>query len=259
MTEAQPTIVSLPTATQEAALLSTNLPNDMNGTEPFNAAESESQLDEELLNAIHAVGIANDDDDDNDDDNNNNNVISSGNNTDWGLEVREGRVREGCCPNCGTRLFRTKRTGLLLRKKVPKALDIPGRVARGQCLQCAGQPGVQSVDVLDGDFDAAIALSAMEDPNQSVPTTTTTTTNNNNNNRRWNDRLDADHGVSVVPATANAVSTMMDATYRGSYNNYGERHGQGELVWSNGDKFKGKFVNGKREGQGTLEFGDGTL
>lgn len=44
------------------------------------------------------------------------------------------------------------------------------------------------------------------------------------------------------------------ATYTGPFNEYGERHGQGELVWKNGDVFKGMFENGVRQGQGTLTY-----
>ena len=99
---------------------------------------SEATLLRELTEAIDAVGIED----------------------DWGEEVREGRLRNGCCQNCGTQLFKTKRSRLLLRK-VSKPLNIPGRVARGQCLQCINKSNLRTVDV-DSDLDAAIALSAMD-------------------------------------------------------------------------------------------------
>jgi len=50
----------------------------------------------------------------------------------------------------------------------------------------------------------------------------------------------------------------VDAVYKGNYNVYGERHGQGELNWSNGDRYTGTFWNGVREGEGTLHFADGS-
>ena len=44
------------------------------------------------------------------------------------------------------------------------------------------------------------------------------------------------------------------AVYHGPYNDYGQRHGEGEMIWSNGDTYRGSFVNDLREGQGTLSF-----
>jgi hypothetical protein len=45
------------------------------------------------------------------------------------------------------------------------------------------------------------------------------------------------------------------AVYEGPYNDYGEKHGQGDMFWSNGDVFQESFVNNVREGHGTLTFG----
>jgi len=39
-------------------------------------------------------------------------------------------------------------------------------------------------------------------------------------------------------------------TYIGEYSSDGSRHGQGKLVWKNGDVYVGEFVNGLRSGQG---------
>ena len=44
------------------------------------------------------------------------------------------------------------------------------------------------------------------------------------------------------------VSTATSCTYEGEYNIYGKRHGDGELRWSNGDRYVGKFKDGSIEG-----------
>jgi hypothetical protein len=45
------------------------------------------------------------------------------------------------------------------------------------------------------------------------------------------------------------------AVYEGPFNDYGEKHGQGAMFWSNADVYQGSFVNDIREGHGTLTFG----
>jgi hypothetical protein len=52
-------------------------------------------------------------------------------------------------------------------------------------------------------------------------------------------------------------ATAGETVYIGDFNDQGERHGPGELLWSNGDKYVGSFINGLRDGQGTLYFKDG--
>lgn len=44
------------------------------------------------------------------------------------------------------------------------------------------------------------------------------------------------------------------ATYNGPYNHKGEKHGEGIMTWSNGDVYKGHFVNDRRVGHGVLTF-----
>ena len=44
------------------------------------------------------------------------------------------------------------------------------------------------------------------------------------------------------------------AVYQGPYNERGQRHGGGEMVWSNGDVYRGAFVCDMRQGHGTLTF-----
>lgn len=44
------------------------------------------------------------------------------------------------------------------------------------------------------------------------------------------------------------------AVYQGPYNERGQRHGEGEMVWSNGDVYRGAFACDTRQGHGTLTF-----
>lgn len=121
-------------------------------------------------------------------------------------ELRADRVREGLCPHCGTKLYETIRKGVL-RKKVTRPLSIAGQVVRGQCVQCLNNGG-------DGGDAAAIACAALAEPTL----------------------------ISIPAATATPILSsplQMDTTYVGSFNSYGERHGEGELAWTNGDRYKG--------------------
>jgi hypothetical protein len=47
------------------------------------------------------------------------------------------------------------------------------------------------------------------------------------------------------------------ALYNGPVNKLGEAEGQGQLSWSNGDRYVGAFFNGKQHGQGVLHFHNG--
>ena len=48
--------------------------------------------------------------------------------------------------------------------------------------------------------------------------------------------------------------SLATAVYTGPYNVLGQKHGMGEMVWSNGDCYRGEFVADQRQGQGTLTF-----
>jgi hypothetical protein len=67
---------------------------------------------------------------------------------------------------------------------------------------------------------------------------------------------------SPVDVTSNnSLSSSLECgetVYIGDFNIYGQRHGPGELIWNNGDRYAGNFFNGHRDGHGTLFFGDGT-
>jgi hypothetical protein len=60
----------------------------------------------------------------------------------------------------------------------------------------------------------------------------------------------------IGPALNNVIPDN-HATYEGLYNNYGQRHGEGTMTWSNGDQYVGNFFNGLRDGLGTITFGTG--
>mmetsp|Transcript_29922 Transcript_29922/g.67539 ORF Transcript_29922/g.67539 Transcript_29922/m.67539 type:complete len:593 (-) Transcript_29922:41-1819(-) len=67
------------------------------------------------------------------------------------------------------------------------------------------------------------------------------------------------HDDIVVPAQPiNGVGRSTSCTYTGEYNIVGKRHGDGELLWANGDKYVGDFKNGYIDGRGTISFHDGT-
>mmetsp|Transcript_25777 Transcript_25777/g.42926 ORF Transcript_25777/g.42926 Transcript_25777/m.42926 type:complete len:309 (-) Transcript_25777:175-1101(-) len=144
--------------------------------------------------------------------------------SDVAAELRADRVTDGRCPHCATQLYETVRKGIL-RKKKTQPLSIAGHVVRGQCVRC-----------LNGDDDAAaVALAAIAEPTAG-------------------DSLPA---AMATPILSSPVM-QLDTQYIGNFNNYGERHGEGELVWSNEDRYKGTFWNGVREGEGTLNFADGS-
>ena len=48
-----------------------------------------------------------------------------------------------------------------------------------------------------------------------------------------------------------------DAYYEGELNAAGEPHGNGKMVWDNGDTYEGSFVNGVRQGYGEFYLASG--
>jgi hypothetical protein len=163
------------------------------------------------------------------------------NDNDDTYQIRGDRLREGKCPECGQQLYVSVRKGVL-RKRILKPLTIEGLVVRGQCVKCI---------VTAGDEDLAVALAAM--PEVALAATVPDESSN----------IEGFADATVPPPTATYVPTnpgmaqAYDTTYKGEYNDYGERHGEGELTWSNGDKYVGHFWHGVREGEGTLHFKDG--
>jgi hypothetical protein len=66
---------------------------------------------------------------------------------------------------------------------------------------------------------------------------------------------DASEGRAESPLPGASVAG--ETIYIGDYNVYGQRHGPGEMIWGNGDRYVGNFFNGNRDGKGTLWFADG--
>lgn len=66
---------------------------------------------------------------------------------------------------------------------------------------------------------------------------------------------------SIVRAPFVAATSVGQekCTYSGGYNSAGKRHGDGQLVWANGDVYVGSFKNGVIEGRGTITFHDGEM
>lgn len=59
----------------------------------------------------------------------------------------------------------------------------------------------------------------------------------------------------AAPLSSASAPKLLPVTYTGSFCPIsGQRHGQGELSWCNGDVYIGNFVNGMRQGHGTLVF-----
>jgi len=157
--------------------------------------------------------------------------------------LRTCRLKQGKCPQCGQELYKLVRRGVLRKKLTFLPLTVEGLVVRGQCLKC-----------LDGDEALAIALSSMPEgfvALQEPPTDAATSSN-----------IEGFEPIITIPiatyVSTDAAVQQVDVTYTGGFNNHGERHGNGVLIWSNGDKYVGTFWNGLREGEGTIQFADGS-
>jgi hypothetical protein len=69
--------------------------------------------------------------------------------------------------------------------------------------------------------------------------------------------LSCEQELERESATTSAAGQQTICYCIGEYNIYGERHGPGELIWDNGDRYVGNFFNGLRDGNGTLFLSDG--
>lgn len=131
------------------------------------------------------------------------------------------RAETGHCPSCGQQLFQLKTRWALLcgSEKQPERipLTVPLLVDEGKCMVCCAIP--------KNITEQQSPCSRFTDEDiRSISTI----------------------ARQLVPGTAK---------YNGPYNEYGEKHGEGELIWSNGDVFRGHFNNDLREGHGLLVFG----
>jgi hypothetical protein len=158
--------------------------------------------------------------------------VSLGSVSNEGMEINSNYRNEekGLCIKCGNQLYqiKTKKKGIFQSKtevKIP--LSIPGRVERGQCLQCGTSTACD------------VAINSDVSPSGSD--------------------TEEDTGVEGVPInSASVIPGQSLAVYQGPYNFYGERDGHGVMTWDNGDVYTGDFFNGNRHGSGTLVFADGS-
>ncbi|KAL3766693.1 hypothetical protein ACHAW5_006951 [Stephanodiscus triporus] len=102
--------------------------------------------------------------------------------------VREQRLRDGCCPNCGTRLYKVAISGSGVMSKMFKKMNvvdgtkglhsspdlikmtpltIPGVVERGQCIRCAD--GITSEGVHVGGVGRAVVYGVPSTTVNAVP------------------------------------------------------------------------------------------
>ena len=161
-----------------------------------------------------------------------------------GNELRGIRLSQGLCPECGQLLYETVRRGVLRKKTRFQPLTIAGLVVRGQCLLCVATAGDEAL---------AMALASLPDTDRNSTTSQTPQVEFTSNIEGVPPPATIAHCVPTNPALY-----PIDVIYEGNYNRSGERHGNGELRWSNGDKYVGCFWNGVRDGEGTLFFNDGT-
>ena len=191
-----------------------------------------------------------------------------------------------------------RRTRLLGLKKAPPKndgsqyrrvpLDIVGEVMRGQCLRCtgAGSAAIMSPDSASVYVPMAAGgrlAPPLNTPSTSIPPSGNTLGPVTPTPLLWTNGATPSKAVPVdarpgfggdnlqdavavtfdtalgdAPIRAELVPVSTTATYHGDYNETGQRHGHGVLLWVNGDRYEGKFWNGMRDGDGTLNFADGT-
>lgn len=167
-----------------------------------------------------------------------------------GERIEDARLKDGCCPSCGTRLFKLKKKGWgKNRKTVRKPLNVEGEVARGQCVQCLTRNGQQlpngqnnqnqTEQVHVEGYDAALVAATL------AAATITETSSQQQQQQQEQQQKEKN-------------SSAGNTVYIGGFNSSGERNGSGELLWSNGDRYVGNFLDGTRHGQGTLYFADGS-
>jgi hypothetical protein len=162
---------------------------------------------------------------------------------------------DGKCLGCGQQLFvfkeKTKLFSLSRKaqeyRKVP--ISVPNLVEKGQCLKCATDRTV-SVSSQSRTKYSMCSLSSIPEPpvlggsiivkkkSDSEKTST----------REGSEDKELDDSCCVGNGDNNAI-------YKGEYKNH-MRHGEGELLWTNGDKYKGSFRDNMMDGKGTLVFGD---
>ncbi|GAX17667.1 amyotrophic lateral sclerosis 2 protein [Fistulifera solaris] len=177
------------------------------------------------------------------------------------VAVREERLAAGQCPTCGQQLYTFKAGSICCcivsanLRKIP--LTVPNLVERGQCCRCElhnSSKSLQTLEVSSCWSENGITGSpfgSLLDP----------VANHDMVREAGHDlKLSLKEKPSTGSRTGSPASvpgdtgSMKTAVYEGGYNGKGEKHGEGVMTWSNGDVFKGTFVNDKRCGHGTIEF-----
>ena len=135
-------------------------------------------------------------------------------------------TEDDLCPGCHQQLYKHESSG----RRVP--LTIPQLVERGHCLKCHQETGTHASSDHEEEEEEFFSVPHSDLPSMNLPP------------------MQEHH--SHTPNTSHIPAGQ--AVYHGPYNARGEKHGQGEMIWSNGDVYRGMFVHDQRHGPGTLTF-----
>ncbi len=158
-------------------------------------------------------------------------------------------------------------------------LSIEGKVNCGQCVSCSQQllqasfarpPPPPQLSQLQTPPPARKRLSLIEDDDGDEPSSTEATVS------FVDDGLTDDSGRDSLfdgshqqeqrqpcqqnefAITSSTRSQEPSVYYEGDMNAYGQPHGGGDMIFANGDRYYGQFLNGKLHGKGTMLFVNGT-
>ena len=132
------------------------------------------------------------------------------------------------CSLCGTRLYKMPSSALFWKRSEKR--QIHGRGESGRCFTCEHE----------GE-EALLPFPRLQ---------------RQANIRNIESLLNL-HENEKIPPSPSEAATATTFSYVGDYNIYGQRHGHGEMIWKNGDRFVGNFFNGLRDGHGCLFLSDG--
>lgn len=190
--------------------------------------------------------------------------------------LAEQRLQQGQCPSCGQQLYKPGGASGNGNNKTPKwkkffqlggnnnstsapnsgntntnnpndtvenprqkPLHIPGVVHRGQCVKCTKTNSGDDTVAEEFDNNPFLQDDGMDD-------------------EAYLQSSILNPSLRDAPEPSKEPDGQVLATYEGPLNAQGQRHGNGTLKWSNGDVYKGNFINGVRHGPGSLTFAKGT-
>jgi hypothetical protein len=145
---------------------------------------------------------------------------------------RQERHKQGQCPSCGQQLFATKSYSSSKRSSRIKWL-FGGPVSSGGGEEVGTTKRIPLT--VQGQVERGQCLLCVD--------------------QGATDEVIYSEGGNATNPMAKISPLGCTAQYKGPYNDYGERHGEGDMTWSNGDVYQGSFFNGVRHGTGTLSFG----